>query len=128
MAAGVFNFKVEQGIKYSFNAFYKTGNQEVIPLTDYSAKGEIKYKMSDKSPVAEFTFTIVPAEGKLVVTLPANALDSLVFKGNTFNDYVQLVYDIIIYKANDNESPIRLLNGVIDVSPKVTNKPSGIGV
>lgn len=120
MAAGVYNFKVEQGVEYAFSVVYKNKEGVPIDLTGYSGYGNIKLKMSDTSPVASFVISIDPLIGKASVSLPFNALNNITFKGNKFNDYVEVVYDIILKKSNADPKPIRLLNGTIQVSPKVT--------
>ena len=120
MAAGVYNFKVEQGVGYSFSVAYAEKNGQVIPLTGYTAIGKIKLKMSDTTPVAEFNCTVVPAEGKVNVELAHDALNGIVFKSNKFDDYVEAVYDLLITKDNSPSKRIRLLNGTIQISPKVT--------
>lgn len=120
MAAGVFNFKVEQGVEYTFNAVYKDKDNVVIPLTDYTAAGKIKLKMSDPLHVAEFICTVDESLGKVTVVLQSDALDGIKFKANKFDDYVEAVYDILLTKVGEVTKPIRLLNGTIKISPKVT--------
>lgn len=120
MAAGVYDIKVEQGVAYSFNAIYKDKNNQIVPLTGYSAVGSIKLKMSDTEPLAFFNCTVVPAEGKVIIKLPYNALDHVKVKGNKHNDYVEAVYDIKLVKSAEDPEPIRFLNGSVLISPKVT--------
>lgn len=120
MAAGVYNFKVEQGIGYTFTADYIDKDGVPIDLTGYTGRSSIKLKMSDANPVADFIITINPLIGKVTVKLPHDALNHIAVKGNKFNDYVEAVYDIILEKSNEDPEPIRLLNGTIQISPKVT--------
>lgn len=120
MAAGVYNFKVEQGVACTFSVFYKDKSNLVIPLTDYSAAGKIKLKMSDAEHIAEFNCVVDAPLGKVVVTLPENALNGVTFKANKHDDYVEAVYDILLTKSSETPAPIRLLNGTIKISPKVT--------
>jgi predicted nucleic acid-binding Zn ribbon protein len=120
MAAGVYNFKVEQGVGYTFSVIYKDKDNNVIPLTDYLATGKMKLKMSDPTPIATFNCSVIGAEGKVVIQLAHDALTNLPLKGNKFNDYIEAVYDIILEKSGEDPAPIRLLNGTVQISPKVT--------
>ena len=120
MAAGVYNFNVEQGVGYSFSVTYTDTSNQVIPLTDYTAIGKIKLKMSDTTPVAEFICTVIPAEGQVNIELAHDALNGIIFKANKFDDYVEAVYDLLLVKTSSPPKPIRLLNGTIKISPKVT--------
>jgi hypothetical protein len=120
MAAGVYNFKVEQGVAYSFTVTYQDKDNVVIPLTGYTANGKIKLKMSDPTHIAEFVCTVNEPEGKVTVLLPSDVLNSITFKANKFDDYVEAVYDILLTKSDEVPLPIRLLNGTIKISPKVT--------
>ena len=120
MAAGVYNFKVEQGVSYSFKITYKDKNVNPIPLDDYTPYGSIKLKMSDTGSVAQFGFEKLAGIGELQVKLAHNAFSNVQIKANSFNDYVQGVYDIYLVKSDESQEHIRLLNGVIDISPQVT--------
>lgn len=128
MAAGVYNFKVEQGIKYQFNAKYVDEAQNPIPLTGYVAAGSIKMKMSDPNPIANFDISINTTTSDITVILAADALDNVVLKSNNHSDYVSAVYDIILYNPSVANSEIRLLNGTINISPRITKVEVSAGV
>lgn len=119
MPAGVYNFKMEQGVQHTFSIEYKAGNGTAKDLTEYQGRGQIKTKMSDQTPLAVMNIEITePLEGKLTVTIPANALEGKFLQGTSFDDYIEAVYDIELYKTDLDV--IRLLNGKVLISPEVT--------
>lgn len=120
MAAGVYNFKVEQGVGNTFTIDYRDGSGAPKDLTNYNVRGHIKDKMSSCDPVAQFDIEITePTEGKMKVVLASSALTHIKLKSNRYDQYVDFVYDIELYTENDEEV-IRILNGIIQVSPEVT--------
>lgn len=123
MPAGVHNFIVEQGVGYEFTVQYRQGDGDYKDLTDYQARGHIKEKMSSCDVLAKFDIEITdPLEGGLRISLPPNALTDVKVKGNRHDNYMECVYDIELYKEENGEDieVIRLLNGVVKVSPEVT--------
>lgn len=120
MPAGVYNFNVEQGVGMHFTVEYRDGSGAPKDLTDWFARGQIKSRMSDCDPIAEFVIEFTDrAEGKLKVGLPPDALTDVKIKGNRYDSFLEAVYDIELYKADDDEV-IRLLNGTVKISPEVT--------
>lgn len=123
MPAGVHNFIVEQGVGYEFTVQYRQGDGDYKDLTDYSARGHIKEKMSACDVLAEFDIEIIePLEGTLKVSLSPSDLTHVKVKGNRHDSYMECVYDIELYKQEDGEDVevIRLLNGTVKISPEVT--------
>tara|TARA_B100000929_G_scaffold108179_1_gene85718 strand:+ start:20120 stop:20488 length:369 start_codon:yes stop_codon:yes gene_type:complete len=121
MPAGVYDFHVEQGVANKFSIEYRASDGTAKDLTGYSGRGQVKLKMSDSQPLAEFEVTITdPLLGKLDVALPAAALKGHTFKASDYKDKVKGVYDIELYKDTSDEETIRILNGNIFISPEVT--------
>lgn len=121
MAAGVYNFEVEQGASKSFSVNLKDSLGVAIDLTGYSGRGQIKIKASDAVPLAELVVEVTdPANGGVTVSLPAAALSGHVsIKGASYSAKVPAVYDVELY-TDDDEDVIRLLNGAVQISPEVT--------
>lgn len=123
MPAGIHNFIVEQGVGYEFTIQYRQGNGDFKDLTNYQARGHIKEKMSSCDVLAEFDIEITDAtEGMLKVSLKPSALVDVKVKGNRHDDYMDCVYDIELFRTENNEDVevIRLLNGNVKISPEVT--------
>ena len=121
MAAGVYNFEVEQGASKSFSVTLKDSLGVAIDLTGYSGRGQIKLKASDAVPLAELVVEVTdPTNGLVTVSLPAAALSGkAAIKGSSYSSKVAAVYDVELYTADD-EDVIRLLNGAVQISPEVT--------
>lgn len=118
MAAGVYDFNAEQGVGKSFTIEYKNDVGEAKDLTGWEGRGHIKLRMSDCEPAAELIIEITePLEGKLKVSLEPDTLSGINVTGTRYDDYTKTVYDIELFKDSE---VIRLLNGVISISPEVT--------
>lgn len=120
MAAGVYNFNLEQGVLHTFTITYKDKDDQVISLAGFNVAGGFKLKMSDPEPLAFFQFEMEPELGQIKVVIPSDALAGIVLKANSFDDYVPAVYDIYLVKVGEVPEYTRLLNGTINISPQVT--------
>jgi hypothetical protein len=121
MAAGVYDFIVEQGIPYTFQAQYKNPDGTPKNLTGWITKGRVKEKINDCNILGELVIDILePLQGVLGITVPKEIHQNIKIKGTRFNDYGFLVYDITLWPSSDPSDIRRLLNGTIRVSPGVT--------
>jgi hypothetical protein len=116
--AGIYNFSVNQGATKRFSVTYKDSQGAPINLTGYQGRGQIKLRASDPEPIASFTVTVTdPALGIVDIELASTALQGLVLRGKGFNETTDAFYDIEMYNGNE---VIRLLNGVVSISPEIT--------
>jgi hypothetical protein len=123
MAAGEYNFTVEQGANHVFSITYKTNEGNIIPLTGYTVEGSIRNRVGDCNVIAEFDIDTSEANaGVITFGLNYDSFDDLVIKGKTYKDYYTAVYDIYITPPNEPNQRERLLNGTVKVSPVVTGK------
>tara|TARA_R110000787_G_scaffold219016_3_gene327721 strand:+ start:319 stop:699 length:381 start_codon:yes stop_codon:yes gene_type:complete len=125
MAAGKYNFLVEQGADHVLTFTYSDNSNVAIPLKDMSIRMAVKDHISDSSYVyaatsdatIDTTFSehfAIPAQegetkGQFILTIP-----SVTTSGFTFN---QGVYDLELV---ENTSVTRLLEGKFKVKPNVT--------
>lgn len=127
MAAGIYDFIVEQGIPFTFDIQYQNPDGSGKNLIGWLAKGQIKEKLADCEPLGEFEIEITnPAIGQLRVTLPKTVTENLEFKANKHTDFCSLVYDIVVWSSTNPKDVKRLLNGIIRVSPQVTKLSSEV--
>lgn len=121
MAAGVYDFTVEQGVPFVFQVQYQNPDKTGKDLNNWTAVGQVKQKINDCEPLGflDIEFT-QPSEGILTVTVSKEITEDLRIKGTKYTDYGTLVYDIKLWPNNDPEDARRLLNGLIKVSPEVT--------
>lgn len=120
MPAGVYNFTAEQGVGMSFTVEYRDGAGAPKDLTNWFARGHIKERMGDCDPIAELDIEFTDRlGGKIEVSLAPDALANVKIKGNRYDNFLEAVYDIELYTADDVEV-IRILNGTVKISPEVT--------
>ena len=117
MAALVYNWNVEQGTSTSFVILYKDNAGEAVPLDGFQGRGQVRLKLNDPEPLCDIDVQ-VESNGTVTVSLPATALEAHTFRGKTFADRTQAVYDVEIYNADGVVH--RLLNGYMYISPEVT--------
>jgi hypothetical protein len=121
MAAGVYTLEVEQGSTKTIQIQYKDSEGAPIDITGYSGRGQIRRRASDADPLAAFEVTVSgPLTGVVDVVLPATALAGARLQGASYGDKTVAAYDIELYKTDDVDDVIRLLNGVCNISPEVT--------
>lgn len=110
---------IEQGATKSFTIIYKNELQEAIDLTGYTARGQIRMKPSDVTPLATFDVNIAnPTGGVISVILPATALvGNPLISGKTSSQYTNAIYDIELVNGS---VVTRLLQGKCSISPEVT--------
>lgn len=120
MPAGKYNFTVEQGTTHTFTLVKKDANKEVVDLTDYTARMQIRPDFADNTTVVFATLStdiaedgsglnIQPQSGSIEVVMSAQLTE-------TFNFDTGL-YDLELYKDDTVE---RLLEGRVKISREVT--------
>ena len=120
MAAGKHNFTIEQGTTSNFLINYRNNNNEVIPLTGYSAEMQIrpdyaditseKYLILSSSLDTDGSGLIINEDsGSILINISAEKTDSLKFE--------QGFYDLEI---RNGSYVVRLLEGKFKVKKSVT--------
>lgn len=116
MAAGKYDFIIEQGATFTRNVVWKDSSGVAVNLDGYTISGKIRRKPSDSSELVSFTCTITNASnGAFTFSLTASQTASLPVKANGEN--LECVYDI---EASTGATVYRLLNGVCTISAEVT--------
>ena len=110
MAAGYQNLYVEQGTTYSTTITLDDVYNNAYNLTGYRASSQIRKSYYSSNATASFTTTI--DSGNATITLSLNAGTSANISAGRY------VYDAIIIDTNN--SVTRILEGIVDVSPRVT--------
>jgi hypothetical protein len=95
MAAGEYNFSIEKGTIFSISFEYKDSNSVPINLTNWCARFSMESTDTDK-PVSsytfisdktlpEYSFNVIPNEGKIVLILPVSTTQSFNFAGAKYD-------------------------------------------
>lgn len=113
--AGYYDIAIDQGATYRQEFIWKDSNNDVIDLTGYTARMQIRRKKSSDSFEHEATtenggIAITALTGSVVVTI--SATDTAAF------EFTKGVYDIELVSGTGVVT--RLLEGSVEVSPEVT--------
>ena len=125
MAAGKYNFIIEQGTTVDFSIQYKDSNLIPIDLTDYSGIMQIRSNYADNSPITYLTLSSSreidgtgldftgASTGSIGIFIAACSSSALNFSSAR--------YDLEIYSGSVN-CPIttRILEGQINLSKEIT--------
>ena len=118
MAAGIYNFTIEQGATFTRTLKYKDSNGDQIVLDDYEIRMQLRKNIDDSSPIISLSESattngsiITPQAGTNTFNIKITATDTAAMTFNT------AVYDLEIEK---NNNVTRLLQGKIKLSKEVT--------
>ena len=122
MAAGNYDFIIEQGATFSKQITWKDSTGTPINLSSYTISGKIRRKSTDQNQVAAFTCTKADqgtSPGVFTISLTAAVSATLPTKaGSTAEkELLACVYDVI---ATSGSEVYRLLEGIVKISPAVT--------
>ena len=130
MAAGKYNFIIEQGATTNFEIQYKDSSNNPIDLTDYNGRMSIKSTIGGTDYInlssslgpcgtglnfSGSNGTIPPTSGSIGIYISAGSSSAL--------DFTEGVYDLEIYSGSNCEYVIRLLEGKVQLSKQVTTIP-----
>ena len=119
MAAGVFDITVEQGSDFILVIRLKDDDGNVMDLTGYTMRGQIRASCAAATSLIALTCTNTdPTLGQFTVSLTAAQTTALGTTGSTFDEYTSYVYDIEIVSAGGVVT--RVLNGAAYLSPEAT--------
>ena len=120
MAAGKYNFTIEQGTTTSFDLQYTDSNGDPLNLTGYSAKLQVRPNYADLTETVYLTLSsslegdgsgiiITPTSGSIKIHMSATKTDSLTFE--------EAMYDLELYSGSYTT---RLIEGKFKVKKSVT--------
>lgn len=126
MAAGIYNFTLEQGSTIDFSIQYKDSNGDPINLTGYGAAMQIRSNYADNNPTTYLTLSSSlqldgtglnlesGSQGYIQIFISACSSSALNF--NTAR------YDLEIYSGSIGGCPIttRILEGQVNLSKETT--------
>ena len=122
MAAGKFNFVIEQGTTLDFDVEYKDSNNTAVDLSDYTGRMQIKDKIGGNTTHITLSSTLSPdntglnfaeaSSGKIKVFISANSSSAL--------DFSKAVYDLEIVSGSTFPVVTRLLQGNVTLDKEVT--------
>lgn len=114
MPAGYSELFMEQGADFNTSITLDDVSGEAFNLVSYTASSQMRKSYFSSNAAATFTVSTGddPSLGIVTLSLPA---------ANTANiAYGRYVYDVYI---TNNQNRVRVLEGIINVSPQVTKLP-----
>lgn len=115
MAAGKYNFLIEQGSHFNYTLSVSDDTGDVIDLSGYTGKMQIKSDITASSSLLELSTTgnymsITGAQGLISLSVPNTVTSTL--------DFDTAVYDLIITSGTGVVT--RLVEGSVNLSTQVT--------
>lgn len=120
MAAGRYDFVIEQGATFSRQVTWQNEDGSAVNLTGYTLSGSVRKKTSDAKQLIDFTITVVnAASGIFTFSLTAAQTGALpaTYGQTSEKELLPCVYDI---EAASGSTVYRVLEGVANISPQVT--------
>ena len=130
MAAGKYNFIIEQGTTVNFEVQYKDSNNRPIDLTGYSGRLMIRSDYADSSPTTYLTLsssrnpdgTGLNFSGSSGMNPPESGSIGIYISSCTSSalTFITARYDLEIYSGSLCPYTVRLLEGQVNISKEVT--------
>jgi hypothetical protein len=131
MAAGRYNFTIEQGATVDFEIAYKDSNENPIDLTDYQARMQLRPTRESDTIYITLSSSLAtdgtglnlsgsdglnpPTSGTIGIYISANSSSMLNFS--------RAYYDLEIVTGSTYPVVTRLIEGVVNLSDNVTLGP-----
>jgi len=122
MAAGKFNFVIEQGTTLDFDVEYKDSTNTAVDLSDHTGRMQIKDKIGGNTTHITLSSSLSgdntgldfteASNGKIKVFISANSSSAL--------DFNKAVYDLEIVSGSAFPIVTRLLQGTVTLDKEVT--------
>ena len=121
MAAGKYNFVIEQGTTLDLEIVYKDSNNDPINLTDYQGRMQIKDSIGGSTTYITLSSSIADdgtgldiggSDGTIGVFISANSSSALSFN--------KAVYDLEIASGSTYPVVTRILQGNVTLDKEVT--------
>ena len=119
MAAGKYDFTIEQGSSFKLSLIYKDSSEIPINITDWCArliwttsKGTVQVFSTTNVDYTLYKFTITGAEGKLLLQFPASVTNNFLFDSAKYD--LELESPSAMYTGGGKEI-IRLIFGGVKI-------------
>ena len=126
MAAGIYNFTLEQGTTIDFKIQYKDSNSNAINLTEYGATMQIRSNYADNNPTTYITLSSSLAPDGTGLNMSSASLGYIgIFISacsSSALNFSNARYDLEIFSGSIGSCPIttRILEGNVQLSKETT--------
>jgi len=119
MAAGKYDFTIEQGSSFKLSLIYKDSSEIPIDITNWCArliwttsKGTVQVFSTTNVDYTLYKFTITGAEGKLLLQFPASVTNNFLFDSARYD--LEIESPSAMYSGGGKEI-IRLIFGGVKI-------------
>jgi len=120
MAAGIYNFTIEQGTTVVKQFTYKDASAEVVDLKGYDVRMQIRDTVASSTVIDTFTTS---SGMSIIASTPSTESGTIQLRieagSSSLYTFTTAVYDIEI-EHTGSSTVTRLLQGTIKLSPEVT--------
>jgi hypothetical protein len=138
MAAGKYNFTIEQGATLDFEVQYKDSCNNPIDLTGYSGRMQFRSNFADNTGSIYLTLSSSrdadgtglnfsgstgikpPTSGSIGIFASSTVTQALVLSQSACTTGGRILYDLELYSGSTPPYTIRLIEGSVNVSKEVT--------
>lgn len=119
MAAGKYNFLIEQGTTVTFGIVYKDSTGAPVNLTNCGAKMQIRPNVGSSTVICSLSSSLYPDGTGLNISSPLSGSINLLISAATSSlfNFTEAVYDLEIISGS---IVTRLLEGTVKLSKEVT--------
>ena len=119
MAAGIYNFTIEQGATFTRTFKYKDANGDALSLSSHDVRMQLRTSISSNSTIISLT-EVAGTNGSVITVGGAGNNEILVTISAT--DTAAMSFDTAVYDLEIESSSVvtRLLQGKIKLSKEVT--------
>tara|TARA_R110002167_G_scaffold316299_1_gene521862 strand:- start:1927 stop:2295 length:369 start_codon:yes stop_codon:yes gene_type:complete len=120
MAAGIYNFTIEQGTTFTREFKYKNSEGVAVPLTTYAVRMQIRKTIGSSSP--ELSLTETATDGGSILAVGSGDNSNVITLTISAADTAAMTFDTAVYDLEIELLGVvtRLLQGKIKLSKEVT--------
>ncbi len=129
MAAGKYNFTIEQGATVDFEIAYKDSNSEPVDLTDHQARMQFRSTPTSANPILTLSSSITPCgsglnlSGSSGINPPSSGTIGVFIAADTTADlnFTRAYYDLEIASGSGTCAVVtRVIEGAVNLSKNIT--------
>lgn len=138
MAAGKYNFTIEQGATLDFEVCYKDNCNNPVDLSYYSGRMQFRSNFADNTGSIYLTLsssrdadgtglnfsgstgTKAPTEGCIGIFASSTKTEGLVLSQSACTTGGRILYDLELYSGSNPPYTIRLIQGQVNICKEVT--------
>ena len=131
MAAGKYDFAIEQGTSFRLSFIYKDSDGNVINLTNWCARliwktntNAMQTFTSTNIDYSVYKFTIEPVLGKVTLLFPAETTNDFAFTNAKYDLELQSPDNLYV---GGGKYTVRILYGIVTITKRYSQSSTALG-